>query len=252
MKPLLFNSIPTYYLIISLTFCLIIFLTVVRAKKFQQDINTSLDFLLVSMICGFIGARLLHVFYEAPSFYLKDPLLILQVWHGGFVYFGGVIAALLGCLVYSKIKAVSFLSWADFFAPLIALGYGLGRFACFLNGCCYGKVCELPWAVKFPNLSAPLDQHLRHPTQIYTSLIEFLIVFILIYVSSKTYFKVRAGRLFGLWLLLHSFNRILMESLRADFRGHEIFGMSLSSTISLAFIAIATVLLLQKPQTSLT
>ena len=250
MHPLLFGLIPTYYLVISLTFCLIIFLTVIRAKKLNFNINASLDILLVSMVSGFIGARVLHIIYEAPDYYIDNPLRVFEVWHGGFVYLGGVIAALIGSWIYCKYKNLVFLKWADFFAPLIAFGYGLGRFACFLNGCCYGKTCELPWAVRFPNLPHPLSQHLRHPTQVYTSLIEFCIVLVLLWVSSKTYFKAQYGRLFGLWLMLHGANRIFMESLRADFRGEMILGMSLSTLISLLLIFLGNGLLFLRPSKS--
>lgn len=247
MHPTLFGLIPTYYLVISLTFCLIIFLTIVRAKKLHFNINNSLDILLVSMISGFVGARVLHIIYEAPDYYLEDLTRVFEIWHGGFVYFGGVIAAMMGSWLYCKYKSLIFLKWADFFAPLIALGYGLGRFACFLNGCCYGKVCDLPWAVRFPNLPHPMSQHLRHPTQIYTSLIEFLIVIVLLWVSSKSFFKAQYGRLFGLWLCLHATNRIVMESLRADYRGELILGLSLSTGISLLLFLLGSGLLFLKP-----
>ena len=42
------------------------------------------------------------------------------------------------------------LAFADLIAPGVVLGVGLGRIGCFLNGCCYGGICELPWAVQFP------------------------------------------------------------------------------------------------------
>lgn len=248
MHPLLFDIIPTYYLVISLTFCLIIFLAIIRAKKLGFDINISLDFILIAMVSGFIGARVLHIVYEAPQYYLEDLLRIFKFWNGGFVYYGGVIAALIGCWVYAKVKDLNFLKWADFFAPLIAFGYGLGRFACFLNGCCYGKTCDLPWAVQFPNLPHPMNQHFRHPTQIYTSLLEFVIVIVLLLLAKHDYFKAQFGRLFGLWLVLHALNRILMESLRADFRGESFLGLSISTIISLLLVLLGSGMLFLKPK----
>jgi phosphatidylglycerol:prolipoprotein diacylglycerol transferase len=35
-------------------------------------------------------------------------------------------------------------------APSLLVGLALGRIGCFLNGCCYGGQCDLPWAVTFP------------------------------------------------------------------------------------------------------
>ena len=59
-------------------------------------------------------------------------------------------------------------------APSAALGHMFGRLGCFMNGCCYGKACSLPWAVHFP-----FDHETHglgvHPTQIYESIGNLLI-----------------------------------------------------------------------------
>src|SRR5206468_3661124 len=72
----------------------------------------------------------------------------------------------------------------DVIAPALALGIALGRLGCFLNGCCYGDVCHLPWAMTFPQGSSPWAHHVDlglipqaaarslpiHPTQIYAAI----------------------------------------------------------------------------------
>jgi len=47
------------------------------------------------------------------------------------------------------------LALCDLITPSMALGLALGRIGCFLNGCCYGDLCEWPWAVQFPEQSPP-------------------------------------------------------------------------------------------------
>jgi phosphatidylglycerol:prolipoprotein diacylglycerol transferase len=38
------------------------------------------------------------------------------------------------------------------------IGLAFGRIGCFLNGCCYGAACKLPWAVSFPYQSLPYQE----------------------------------------------------------------------------------------------
>jgi len=47
------------------------------------------------------------------------------------------------------------LAMADLIAPSCALGAGLGRLGCLMQGCCFGGACDLPWAVTFPWGSPP-------------------------------------------------------------------------------------------------
>src|SRR5690606_9254272 len=101
------------------------------------------------MIGGFVGARLFHVFYEAWDVYRDNPWLIVQFWRGGFVFYGGFAGALVAAWMTLRLKKESFLEWANFFAPVIAVTYAIGRIGCFLNGCCYGDYCQWPWAVEF-------------------------------------------------------------------------------------------------------
>ena len=65
---------------------------------------------------------------------------------------------------------------ADLAAPSVALGAGITRIGCFLNGCCHGTPCDLPWALAFPDGSIPAQAFgdaLLHPTQLYASLAGF-------------------------------------------------------------------------------
>ena len=69
---------------------------------------------------------------------------------------------------------MNWLETADWVAPYLALGHSIGRIGCFLVGDCYGKACDLPWAMSFPNGIPPTLEHV-HPTQLYESLFGFLI-----------------------------------------------------------------------------
>ncbi len=237
-------KLPTYLVLCSLAYCLCLFWLVPRAKKLNYNITTALDLSLVIMVTGFLGARLLHIIYEEPQYYLDHPSQIYKFWQGGFVFYGGLIGVLFGCYLFLKLKKESFLKWADFFAPMAPLGYAVGRLGCFFKGCCYGKICDLPWAVHFPHI---LPHGLsRHPTQLYVVLWEVILLFLILKLEKTKTLK-RGGLLF-FWLLLHSSGRIFMEFMRDDPRGDMIMGLSVSTWISFLLILFSSwFLLFYKP-----
>src|SRR5690606_10671308 len=128
---------------------------------------TAIDLTLVVLVAGFLGARLLHVVYEDWATYLLQPAQIFYIWNGGFVFLGGLGAALIAGILFCSFKREPFWFWADAAVLPAALAYGLGRLGCFLNGCCYGDICELPWAMTLHGVG-------RHPTQLYATLWELL------------------------------------------------------------------------------
>jgi phosphatidylglycerol:prolipoprotein diacylglycerol transferase len=197
------------------------------------------------MIFGFIGGRGFHIFYEAWDFYSARPLDILKVWQGGFVFYGGFLSALIASFIYLKWKKISFGKWADLFAPVAAVGYAVGRIGCFLNGCCYGKLCDLPWAVQF-TLPGQIEGH-RHPTQLYSTLWDLSIFIILVLIERKpkwlrtkvSFINKHKGSLFFFWLLFHSIGRFWIEQLRDDLRGANYFQLSIASWLSIGFIILS-------------
>jgi len=92
----------------------------------------------------------------------------LDLWRGGMSWHGGLAGGLLVLLLAARVMKVSFARVFDLAAPGIALGYAVARVGCFLNGCCYGHECDLPWAVTFPQLSSTSAPPVPvHPTQLY-------------------------------------------------------------------------------------
>jgi phosphatidylglycerol:prolipoprotein diacylglycerol transferase len=110
---------------------------------------------------------------------------------------------------YLFVKHKQILPWklADIVAPYIALGYAIVRIGCFLNGCCYGKVSAVPWALH----CAAGDFSLRHPTQLY-SMIGSLLLFLILWKFRNH--KQFAGFLFLLYIGLYSIMRFIVEIFR--------------------------------------
>lgn len=223
-----FFTLSTYFLLISIAS--IIGAAWFLRRNFAEGLSRiiAIDFTLTSIVCGFAGARLMHVFYEEPEYYRGHYLNILEVWNGGFVFLGGVLGGVAGAYAFCRIKRVPFLMMLDLAVIPLSFTYALGRVACFFNGCCYGKRCELAWAVTIAGVP-------RHPTQLYASFWEALVLGVLLY--AQKYLK-SPGRLTGLWLILHPIGRIGMETFRDDPRGDMIMGLSLATWLSFAMIVM--------------
>ena len=122
------------------------------------------DMAIVVFLTGIAGARLVYMWQYYKDFPDKSPVGLLwafvEIWNGGIVFYGGMIGATLGYVVFYRLvlRKYHINTWklADAVAPLIALGLAVGRIGCYLNGCCWGQVaCEECQVVP---LSAELGQ----------------------------------------------------------------------------------------------
>lgn len=249
MHPYLFlvngYRLPTYFVTIVFVCCLCLIWTYVKARKNTVEVKIALDMAMMIMAGGFLGGRLFHVLYEDFAYYRLFPMDALRFWDGGFVYYGGWIGGLIFAVFTMWVYKAPRFYWLDFFAPILAFGYGLGRLGCLFNGCCYGGICELPWAISFSYPGLP--EGLRHPTQLYATFWELLITLpILLLLGNRK--GMGSGVIFAAWLLLHGSGRLLMEYFREDPRGDFILGLSVSSWISLLLILGSSAFLLSVRQ----
>ena len=86
---------------------------------------------------------------------------ILRLDTGGLVIYGALLVGGLFVVIFIRKYHVPGLALTDLIAPSVVLGLGIGRLGCFLNGCCFGGPCDLPWAVTFPAGSPPHEQQIR-------------------------------------------------------------------------------------------
>ncbi len=141
-----------------------------RARREKLDPDVILDMAFWIFFIGLVGARLFYcVQYWGRG--INTLLDVVQYWKGGIVYYGGVLGGSVAFFVYRYFRPFPLRPYLDAIAPAIMVGTLFGRLGCFLNGCCYGDVCNLPWAVSFPKFSPPLglrdrsrlDRLYRHP-----------------------------------------------------------------------------------------
>jgi phosphatidylglycerol:prolipoprotein diacylglycerol transferase len=197
-----------------------------------------MDLFFYVILASLLGSRLFFIVINYNG-YLQDPLSALKVWEGGLVFYGGLLFAIPTAIFYIRKKGLPLGILADAFAPPLALGHAVGRWGCFFAGCCFGSPTDLPWAVRFTDLHSLAPQgDLLHPTQIYSSLMNFGICLVLI--GWERWNKVRPpGQVFWLYLLLYSIGRFGIEFFRGDERGivFQVFSMSQFLGIFLALLA---------------
>ncbi|MCD4675170.1 MAG: prolipoprotein diacylglyceryl transferase, partial [Desulfobacula sp.] len=210
--------------------------------------QTISDIFFVILVSAIIGARLLYVLINFGSF--KNSLVdIFKIWNGGLVFFGGFLAAVAAMAVYLKMRNLNFWKITDIISPGVALGHAMGRIGCFFAGCCYGKECALPFAIKFtnPETLAPIGVYL-HPTQIYSVFSNLILFFILLWLQKRKKFN---GMIFLSHIMLYSLFRSIIEFFRGDFRGDFFYEfISLSQGIGVLISMIALVCLIKLSRSS--
>jgi len=217
-----------------------------EARRVGEDANKILDLCFYVLIAAIVGSRILYVLINWSTF-RHDPFEIVRIWHGGLVFYGGFIGALITALWYIRRKGLPILKTADIMAPSIAFGQFVGRIGCFFAGCCYGRNCDLPWAVTFthPESLAPKGVPL-HPTQLYSSLNGLLIFLVLKRLMRNKGFE---GQIFWTYVFLYAVTRSILEHFRGDDRG-MLFGSMLSSSqfigLIMAVIAIVMMIILRR------
>lgn len=203
------------------------------------------DLSLFVFLGGLIGARVFYViqYWGDRVHSLAD---VFKIWEGGIVLYGSIIGGTLVFFAYRAVRPFPLMPALDSIAPALAVGIAIGRFGCFLNGCCFGDVCDLPWAVSFPAPSAPfiahrdsglLDPSARwslpiHPTQLY-SVADGLILMGLLLAYAPV--RRRDGEVMALLMVTYPVTRFFIEHLRGD-ESALATGMTISQNISIGLL----------------
>lgn len=220
---------------------------------------------LVWTVVGVIaGARLMYVLVEilrgstTGQGFREDPLSILYVWKGGLVMYGGLIGATTLGLWAAKREHLR--PWHALDLGLVAgfVGQAIGRVGCLLVGDDYGKVVPKAWEwLPFP-ITLRVPQILPHEslfgsenagqllfaTQPLMSIKALIVAFVGYQVLKRRRYAGQAT----LWMLLtYGVLRFSVEMLRGDAVRGVWFGgaISTSQIVSLAMIAVCTVLLIR-------
>lgn len=183
------------------------------------------------LIAGIVGARIAYVIANWRQF-AAAPITIIRLDQGGLIYYGGFLAAALAAAIFARVRHESFWPFTDFTITALPLGHAFGRIGCFLNGCCYGRPSELPWAVM-------LCTERVHPVQLYEAFGNFAIYVLLMMIYRR---KSGSGIVFALYLTLYPLLRFACEFFRGDPRMPFEF-LTMAQAVSLALFAVGGILL---------
>ena len=205
-----------------------------------------LDELTTYMIIGtIVGARLGHVFFYEPAWYLAHPIKILQVWEGGLASHGAAIGIITALIIFSKVRNKPFLWVIDRIVIVVALAGFFIRMGNLMNSEIYGLPTSLPWGFQFVRSTTPSEGLVpRHPTQIYEGLAYLMIFALLLWDYYRKDGKPAQGYLFGLFMVLVFGIRFFVEFIKEPQVGFEqgLF-LNMGQMLSIPFVIAGIILI---------
>tara|TARA_B100000925_G_scaffold68986_2_gene47579 strand:- start:1840 stop:2637 length:798 start_codon:yes stop_codon:yes gene_type:complete len=174
----------------------------------KEDVN-DMVFLYGLFFGAMCGGRIGYMFFYGSDQLISNPLSIFYIWQGGLSFHGGLLGVITSLLIFCKRKEVEFLRLMDGVALSMPIGLGLVRIGNFLNGELYGKATNGEWGFIFPTDPFGL---LRHPSQLYESFGEGLLLFLVLLLISRLS-KVR-GVVSSSFLIFYGLIRFIIEFYR--------------------------------------
>jgi phosphatidylglycerol:prolipoprotein diacylglycerol transferase len=237
INPVLLNvgpfEIRYYGLVYAIGFLVVYFLFRWLAKKGEiKNFNLEkADFLTLYLIIGsIVGARLLLFVFYSPATFISDPWEVFRVWNGGMSFHGGIIGAVVSCLVFCKRHKINFYKLADFAVLPLSFFLIFGRIANFINGELVGTKTNVPWCIVFKDYDG-----CRHPSQLYEAA-KNLVMFIslsILYFSKSIKNKLKDGIIFWLFVMMYGVLRFIITFWRDDPR---YFGLSMGQYLCIAMV----------------
>ena len=222
-----------YGVLIALGMVLATLLTYKRAPRHGLEPDRVLDFILICIPVGIIGARLYYVVFNW-SMYEGDFLKIINLRLGGLAIHGGLIFGIAAAVILCAVWKIRPLNVMDLAVPGVALAQAIGRWGNYFNSEAHGGPTDLPWAVT-------VNGQTYHPTFLYESIWCFLLFLFLIYMDNHRRFE---GQIFLLYGILYSVERFFVEALRTDslmigpFKQAQVLSLSVIIVFTIASVIL--------------
>lgn len=201
MYPVLFEiggiGVQSYYVIWSAALCVAMLWTNKRIDKSGLPVEESTSVITWSFAAMLLGARVFEYFAEWRA-YFDNPRLFLDLERGGLSEIGAIAGAVIAAILLCRKKNISFWRFSDTVSPAILLTIAIGRWGCYLNGCCGGH---------------------GHPVQLYYSFSAAGILALVLFIENRVR---HSGVLFKYSVLspiglgVYSCSRLLIDPLRFD------------------------------------
>jgi phosphatidylglycerol:prolipoprotein diacylglycerol transferase len=238
--------LPTYGFLLALGTILSLLVCVRNARLLSLDTDKIWSVALLAIVTSLLGSRILLLLLHWSQYGARALTMSgTHIFGSGLV---GLAIAIIPSLAYARHLKLPIRRTADAFAPSLALGSSVVSIGCLEAGCDYGTPTHLPWAVIFTSPAAapgtPLGVPL-HPTQIYSSGVEFLLFVLLLWLLHRPHYD---GEVLGAWLFLGGLSSFLLTFLRGD-AGTWVGGLIPVNQLAAAAMVLAGALLwMRRPQ----
>jgi prolipoprotein diacylglyceryl transferase len=217
----------------------LLFMRIFKTEGISVEV---LDRLTLYMVIGtVVGARLGHVFFYQPDYYLSHPHEILYIWHGGLASHGAAIGILIALYLFVRKEKKPYIWILDRMSIAVALSGFFIRMGNLMNSEIYGVETDLPWGFVFVRNNEILP---KHPTQIYEALAYLAIFFVLYRLYFRNKGKFRPGLLFSLFMILVFTARFLIEFIKeVQVPFEQGMALNMGQWLSLPFIILGVIML---------
>lgn len=220
-----------------------------QARRFGQDAELVANGIIVIAVAALIGGRLYHVI-DQWQLYKDDLLRIVLPPYSGLGVYGGLVTGILAFIVLVRYHRVSPWVWADIVAPALFTMQAIGRWGNFFNQELYGPPTNLPWGIaidcahrvaEWPCATFPEATTAFHPLFLYESISGIVGAAVLIWLSRRRPYRLRAGDQILIFFIWYPVVRFLLENLRT---GNWVVGGIPAAQIMSVLFALGSFLVL--------
>lgn len=206
------REIYWYGVLLALAFLAVLAWVVTHAKNFGIAKDDVYDEAIGCIIFGVLGCRIYYVIFQW-KYYSQHLNEIIRVWDGGIAMYGGIIAAVLFLVFFTRKRKISLGAILDADASGMLLGHCIGRWGNFINREAFGVETD---AFCRMGLTRPGQETVYvHPTFLYESLWTITGFFLLnLYLRKKG--RRYDGQAFLMYICWYGLGRAMIEGLRTD------------------------------------
>ena len=204
-------TVHFYGLIIACGLLLAVMYACRRSKEFGLKEDDILDGVLCITPFAILCARIYYCAFSWDQ-YADDPISVLYIWNGGIAIYGGVIGAVLGVLVFCRVKKIKIATVLDIMLLGFLIGQSLGRWGNFFNREAFGAETDSLFRMGLTNTVTGVTTY-YHPTFLYESLWNAVGFLLLHFFSKRRRFDGQVALMYAAW---YGLGRCFIEGLRMD------------------------------------
>ena len=214
LSPIIFKigSIQiTYYVLVYIAgFIASLLLLLHYKKELKLKTEQCYDLTFYLLVGVTIGARIFHIIFWGLDYYLNEPIKMFYIWQGGLSFHGGLLGALVVGIIYAKKNKIFIVKLADILVLPAVLAHAFQRISNLINQEIVGTITSSKLCMYFNYVDG-----CRHPVQIYASVGNFILFFVLLFIYLKKPSR-KNGLIFWLMIFLTGIGRFTLDFIRED------------------------------------